>query len=95
MKAVRLAQQVELWTVNRATQVRFPGGADYSFVVTDQENLYTAIRTVPLLWYVPKFQFLAEVKTTCTGKLLDSLPRNNAVAEMCSDKFNVAYRRDP
>jgi hypothetical protein len=36
-------------------------------------------------------QFLAIVKATSTGKLLDSLPRNDAVAELCSGKFNVAY----
>jgi hypothetical protein len=33
------------------------------------------------------------VKATSTGKLPDSLPRNNAVAELCSRKFNVAYCR--
>jgi hypothetical protein len=26
-----------------------------------------------------------------TGKLLDSLPRNDAVAELCSDEFKVAW----
>jgi hypothetical protein len=66
------------------------------FVVIDQENLSTVIRTVPLLWHVQKFQFLAKMKATSTGKLLDSLPRNGAVAELCCfGKFNVAYCRDP
>jgi hypothetical protein len=37
------------------------------------------IRTVPLHWHVQKFQFLAKVKETSTGKLLDSLPGNDAV----------------
>jgi hypothetical protein len=48
-----------------------------------------------LLWHVQKFQFLAKVKAISTGKLLDSLPRNNAVVELCSGEFNVAYCRDP
>jgi hypothetical protein len=52
------------------------------------------IRTVPLLWHVQKFQFLAKVKATSTGKLLDSLPRNDAVVELCSCEFNVAYFHD-
>jgi hypothetical protein len=30
------------------------------------------------------------MKETITGKLLDSLPRNDAVAELCCVKFNVA-----
>jgi hypothetical protein len=33
----------------------------------------------------------AKVKGTSTGKLLDSLPRNDAVAGLCYGKFNVAY----
>jgi hypothetical protein len=35
-----------------------------------------------------------KVKAISTGKLLDSLPRNDAVAELCSGKFNVAYCYD-
>jgi hypothetical protein len=35
-------------------------------------------------------QFLPKVKASSTGKLLDSLPRNDAVAELCSGKFKVA-----
>jgi hypothetical protein len=38
--------------------------------------------------------FLAKVKATRTVKHLDSLPKNNAVAELCSGKFNVAYFHD-
>jgi hypothetical protein len=34
-------------------------------------------------------QFLAKVKATSTDKLFDILPRNDAVAELCSGKFNV------
>jgi hypothetical protein len=63
--------------------------------VTDHEIFSTVIRTVPQLWYVQKFQFLAKVKATSTGKLIDSLPRADAVAELCSGKFNVGYCRDP
>jgi hypothetical protein len=40
-------------------------------------------------------QFLAKVKATSTGKLLYCLSRNDAVAELCSGKFNMAYCRDP
>jgi hypothetical protein len=39
-------------------------------------------------------QFLAKVKATSTGKLLDSPPRNDAAAELCSSDFNVAYCHD-
>jgi hypothetical protein len=41
------------------------------------------------------YQFLAKVKGTSTGKLFDSMPRNEAVAELCSGRFNVAYCPDP
>jgi hypothetical protein len=34
------------------------------------------------------YQFLAKVQAT--GKPFDSLPRNGAVAKLCSGKFNVA-----
>jgi hypothetical protein len=46
------------------------------------KNIFYGNRTVPPLWYVQKFQFLAKVKATRTGKLIDSLPRNIAVAEL-------------
>jgi hypothetical protein len=65
------------------------------FVVIDHENLSLVIRTVPLLWHVQKFQFLVEVKATSTGKLLDSLPRNNGMADLCSGQFNLACCRVP
>jgi hypothetical protein len=37
------------------------------------------------------YQFIEKVKATGsgTGKLIDSLPRKGAVAELCSGKFNV------
>jgi hypothetical protein len=41
------------------------------------------------------YQFLAKVKVTSTGKLLDSLPKNDVVAELCSCLFIVANCRDP
>jgi hypothetical protein len=62
--------------------------------VIDHEILSTFIRTVPLLWHVQKFQFLAKVKANSTGKLHDSLPRNDAVVELFSGEFSVAYRRE-
>jgi hypothetical protein len=40
------------------------------------------------------YQFLVKVMATSTGKLLDSLYMNDAVAEQCSGKFNVANRRN-
>jgi hypothetical protein len=43
------------------------------------------------------YQILAKVKATNIDKLLDSFPRNDAVAELCSGKFwkfSVAYCRD-
>jgi hypothetical protein len=40
------------------------------------------------------YQFLVKVMATSTGKLLDSLYMNDAVAELCSGKFNVANRRN-
>jgi hypothetical protein len=60
-------------------------------VVIDHEILSTVICTVPLLWHV----FLTKVKATSIGNLLDSLPRNDAVVELCSGEFNVAYCCDP
>jgi hypothetical protein len=68
--------------------------AQVTFVVIDHEILSTVICTAPLLWHVQKFQFLAKLKATSTGKLLDGLPRN-AVVELCSGEFNVAYCCDP
>jgi hypothetical protein len=35
------------------------------------------------------------MQATSTGKLLDIMPRNYVVAELCSGKFNVAYSYDP
>jgi hypothetical protein len=91
--AVRLVQYVERRTVNWRPGVNSQT-AQVTFVVIDHEILSTAIRTVPLLWYVHTFHFLAKGKATSTGKLLDSLCRKDAVAEMCSDKFNVSYCHD-
>jgi hypothetical protein len=62
--------------------------------VIDRAIFSTVIRSVPLLWYVQNFQFLAKVNATSTGKQLDSLSRNDAVAELCSGKFNMANCRD-
>jgi hypothetical protein len=35
-----------------------------------------------------------KVKATGTGELLDSLPKNNVVAELCSDEFKEDYCHD-
>jgi hypothetical protein len=40
-------------------------------------------------------QFLAKLKTTSTGKQLDSQHRNDAVAEFCSGRYSVTYGRHP
>jgi hypothetical protein len=63
--------------------------------VTDHEIFSTVIRNVPLLLHEQKFQLLSKVEATSTGKLFDSLPRNNVVAEQRSDIFYVAYCCDP
>jgi hypothetical protein len=42
-----------------------------------------------------KSKQLVKMKATSTGKLLDSLLRNDAVAELCSGKFNMAYCHAP
>jgi hypothetical protein len=68
--------------------------AQVTFVVIDHEIISTVIRTVPLVWHVQQFQFLAKVKAASTSKLLDSLPRNDTVVELCSGEFNVADCRD-
>jgi hypothetical protein len=62
-----------------------------TFFVTDYEIISTAIRNVLLLWHVQKLKFLAKVKSTGTGKQLESLPGNDTVVELCSCKFNVAH----
>jgi hypothetical protein len=41
------------------------------------------------------FQFLAKVKVTSTGQLLNNMSRNDAVAELYSGIFNLAYFHDP
>jgi hypothetical protein len=79
--------ELEDWFDSRTRQV--------TFVVIAHENLSTVIRTVPLLWHVQNFQFLVKVKATSTGKLFDNLPKNDAMFELCSGEFNVAYCRDP
>jgi hypothetical protein len=56
--------------------------------------LWLIMKSFPLLWHVQKFQFLTKVETISSGLLLNSLPRNDDVAELCSGKFNVAYCRD-
>jgi hypothetical protein len=63
-----------------------------SFIVIDVKSF---LRSFVLYFCSGIYRsFLDKVKATSTGKLLDSLPRNDAVAELCSGKFNVAYCRD-
>jgi hypothetical protein len=66
---------------------RSPGGAG-QFVI-NHEILSTVIRTVPVLWYIQKLSVPAN---SSDGKVLDSLPRNNTVAELCSSIFNMIPR---
>jgi hypothetical protein len=47
-----------------------------------------------MILYVHEFQFLAKVKATSTGKLLDSLHRTDAMVIPFSGKLNVAFYRD-
>jgi hypothetical protein len=83
------------WSYLSSRPVSSIGRALVTFVVIDREILSTVIRTVPLLWHVQKFQFLVKLNATSTGKLLDSLPRNNAVVSLSSGEFNVAFCHDP
>jgi hypothetical protein len=69
--------------------------AQVTFVAIDHEIFSTVIRTVPLLWYVQKLKFIAKVTATSTGKMLNSHPRNNTAAELCSGEFNEANCRNP
>jgi hypothetical protein len=41
------------------------------------------------------YLLLAKVKATKTGKLLDNLPWDNAVAELCSGEIKVTYCHNP
>jgi hypothetical protein len=53
-----------------------------TFVVIDHEIPSVVIRTLPLLWasgMYRSYQFLGKGKAACTGKLFDSLIRNDEV----------------
>jgi hypothetical protein len=66
-----------------------------TLILIDHEILSMVIHTVPLLWHVQKYcQFHEKVKASCTGKVFVSLPRNNAVTELCSAEFDMAYCRN-
>jgi hypothetical protein len=60
-----------------------------TLVVTDHEIFSMTIRTVYLPWHEQKFQFLAKVEATCTGKLIDSVPVNEAGAELWPGKCGL------
>jgi hypothetical protein len=65
-----------------------------TFIAIDHEILSTVICTEPLLWLVQKLSVHCEIekfKAATIGKQLDSLPRSDAMAELCSGKFSVAY----
>jgi hypothetical protein len=69
-----------------------------TFILIDHEILSTVIHTVTqglCSGIDNSYQFLAKMKATSTGKLLDSLPRNNAATELCSGKSSVVYCHDP
>jgi hypothetical protein len=69
--------------------------AQVTFVVTNQSFLRSFTLYLCSCVY-RSYQFLAKMKATSTGKLLDSLPRNNAVAELSSGKFIISgLLRDP
>jgi hypothetical protein len=55
--------------------------------VIDHEIFSKVICTVPLLLHIKKFQFLAKAGATSTGKLLDNLPRYDAVPGLYSGIF--------
>jgi hypothetical protein len=58
-----------------------------TFILINHEILSTVICSVPHLLHVQTKS--VKVKATSTGKLLDSLPRNNAVAKLCSVKKSL------
>jgi hypothetical protein len=57
--------------------------------------IYHGLLHVPLLWHVKKLSVLCESEGISAGKKLDSLPRNDAMAELWQSEFKVAYCRDP
>jgi hypothetical protein len=64
--------------------------------VIDYEILSTVIRTVPLLWHVQKFQFLAKVKATIVlVNRLTACPKTLRWLNCALEKINVAICRDP
>jgi hypothetical protein len=69
---VVLAQQVQRWTVNRAIGLDSPDGCRSLSLWLIMKSF---LRSLTLVSALQKFQFLAKVKATSTGKLLDSLPR--------------------
>jgi hypothetical protein len=62
-----------------------------TFIVIDHETL-SMVRNVQKL----SFPCNSEGNYICSiSKLIASLPRNNAVAELCSGEFKVQYGRGP
>jgi hypothetical protein len=61
--------------------------------VIDNEIRFKVIFALYLFsdMYRSILQFLVKVKASSPGKLLDSLPRNDVVIELCSSEFKVPY----
>jgi hypothetical protein len=66
-----------------------------TLVVIDHESFLRSFVLYLCSGMYRSYQFLAKVKATSTGKLLDNIPRDDAVVEMCFVKFNVACCRYP
>jgi hypothetical protein len=78
--------------VNQATQVQYPT-VQVTFIVID--FFFLLLSTLyPCSGMYRSYQFLVKVKATSTGKLVDSLPRKDAVVELCSKDLKAAYCYD-
>jgi hypothetical protein len=63
-----------------------------TFIMIGHEILSTVIHTVPMLWYVQKLSVPRKSEgNLSTSKLLDSLLKNNEVAELCSGELKLQY----
>jgi hypothetical protein len=80
-----LLAQVERRTVNRVPL------AKAIFPIIDQNILLRSFARYCSGRIYRSFQFFSKVKATSTGKLHNSLPRNDAANELCSGEFKMAY----
>jgi hypothetical protein len=81
-----VSSNVGHWTVNQATKVRFLDSAG-QFCVIDH-GIHSTVNSLYLC------SGMYRSSATSAGKLLDGMPGNVAVAELCSGKFSVAGFRD-